>query len=567
MEHSELGDVVIAPPAWSRVEDRQAWVDLWRAALATVDGMLDELSERTSAGDARDAPTALDPPRLVRRWLTDVGIAPAIHGDWSAYEELLVRIGSECASQATSLDGYYGLTAAFKRHVIVALTREHAGSPERLAQALMAMGELTDRTLRRISEAYVTRSQHALAHETVLAEQRAKMLREQTTILEAALNSMRDGLWVCDDKGRHLMMNRAAQAMFGARRVGGPLVGSVDTLYEADGATRIAATDQPLARAIRGLTTDDVRAVARIPGREPIQLLMYGRPLYDASGRPFGGLSVIRDITTVERLSMHSAALEHENERVRAADRMKDQIVASVSHELRTPLNAIIGFAELLHEGHVGTLSPQQRELLGDISSSGRYLLHMIDDLLDLAKVEANKLSFKPTTCDLGALIEDACSIVRVAATAKRIQLVSTVSDAIGSVTLDSTRTKQVLYNYLSNAVKFTNDGGRVVVRAEPAGAHDFRIEVEDTGIGIASADQYRLFTPFQQLSPGAAERHGSGLGLALTKRIVEAQGGSVGVLSTPGKGSVFHAVLPRHTSSTDTGSLRAIPKHEEQNS
>jgi signal transduction histidine kinase len=350
--------------------------------------------------------------------------------------------------------------------------------------------------------------------------------------------------------------------MFGNRQVGGPLVGSIDALYEDDGTTRIAAADLPLARAIRGLETDDVRAIAKRPDRAPVMLLMHGRPLRDGSGRSFGGLSVMRDVTIVEHLSQRSAALEQENEQVHTANRLKSQLLANISHELRTPLNAIIGFAELMHEGHTGIMSAPQQEFLGDILSSGRHLLQMINDLLDFAKIEANKMSFKPEVFDLGVLVEEARSVVHVSALKKRIRVVSAVSEAVGSVTLDPVRVKQVLYNYLSNAVKFTGEGGHVIIRAMPDGADDVRIEVEDTGIGIALADQGRLFAPFQQLDPSIAGHYGgSGLGLALTRRIVEAQGGSVGVRSTPGEGSVFHAILPRQTSSTASGSFFPMPR------
>jgi PAS domain S-box-containing protein len=432
------------------------------------------------------------------------------------------------------------------------------------------MDETADWSLRRINDAYLQASRQALSYQKALAETRAaeleasgRALRQQTAILETALNGMRDGVWVCDEEGRHLLMNHAAEAMFGPRQPGAKIVGSVDALYAEDGVTPIAPDAMPLAKAIRGEPTDDVRAVAKMPGHEPALVLMHGRPLRDASGQPFGGVAVIRDITAIERLSQHSATLEQENQRVRASNRLRNQFMANMSHELRTPLNAVIGFAELMRDGNVGPVLPEQREILGDILSSGHHLLDIINDLLDLAKVEAGKMSFKPELFDLKTLIDETCSVFRAAAAPQRVGVVSVVNEAIGAVMLDPRRVRQVLYNYLSNAVKFTADGGHIVVRAEPHGDDAFLLEVEDDGVGIESDDQQRLFTPFQQLDRSVVARFGgTGLGLALTRRIVEAQGGSVGVRSTPGAGSVFRAILPRTTTSTRSGSL--IPPRNE---
>ena len=216
--------------------------------------------------------------------------------------------------------------------------------------------------------------------------------------------------------------------------------------------------------------------------------------------------------------------------------------------QLRTPLNAIIGFAELLHDGQVDHDSPQHKEFLGDILTSGRHLLQLINDVLDLAKVEAGKLDFRPENVDVGKLIGEVISISRTTSAKKNINVELAADPSLTGIVIDPSRFKQVAYNYLSNALKFTPDGGRVIVRLQSEGPQLFRLEVEDTGVGIAPEDLGRLFVEFQQLEGGASKRHqGTGLGLALTRRLVEAQGGAVGVRSTPGKGSVFHATLPRH--------------------
>ncbi len=242
-----------------------------------------------------------------------------------------------------------------------------------------------------------------------------------------------------------------------------------------------------------------------------------------------------------------SQELELQNRRIQEASRLKSEFLAHMSHELRTPLNAIIGFAELLYDGQVDPASPQHKEFLGDILSSGRHLLQLINDVLDLAKVEAGKLEFRPEEIQVSKVIGEVSAILRTAVSAKRIKLETEIDPTVTEIFLDPGRLKQVAYNYLSNALKFTAEGGRVSIRVVPEDANHFRLEVEDTGVGVAPADLGKLFIEFQQLETGSSKRHqGTGLGLALTKRLVEGQGGSVGVTSDLGKGSTFFAVLPR---------------------
>jgi PAS domain S-box-containing protein len=251
--------------------------------------------------------------------------------------------------------------------------------------------------------------------------------------------------------------------------------------------------------------------------------------------------SAIRDLTERKRQE------ELRRKSLQEASRLKSEFLANMSHELRTPLNAIIGFAELIHDGRVGAVAPDQKEYLGDILTSSRHLLHLINDVLDLSKIEAGKMDFHPETVDLSRLAGEVRDILRSLAASRRIFVELDVEAVIGDVVTDPGKLKQVLYNYLSNALKFTPDGGHVTLRIAPEGCESFRLEVEDDGIGIAPGEVGRLFVEFQQLDAGAAKKYGgTGLGLALTKRIVEAQGGQVGVKSAPGQGSIFFAILPR---------------------
>jgi signal transduction histidine kinase/DNA-binding response OmpR family regulator len=239
--------------------------------------------------------------------------------------------------------------------------------------------------------------------------------------------------------------------------------------------------------------------------------------------------------------------LEQKAEELARASTYKSQFLANMSHELRTPLNAILGFSELMYDGAVPVDSPQHKEFLGDILTSGRHLLQLINDVLDLSKVEAGRLEFHPEKIRLPQLVGEVLAILRTAAATGRVQIESAIAPEVEHLVLDPARLKQVLYNYVSNAIKFTPEGGRVAIRATPDGDARVRIEVEDSGIGIAADELGRLFGEFQQLADGK-KKGGTGLGLALTRRLVEAQGGTVGVTSTVGKGSVFHAVLPRVT-------------------
>jgi PAS domain S-box-containing protein len=247
--------------------------------------------------------------------------------------------------------------------------------------------------------------------------------------------------------------------------------------------------------------------------------------------------SAIRDITERKRLES----------RMQEASRLKSEFLANMSHELRTPLNSIIGFAELMHHGKVGPVSPEHKEYLGDILTSSRHLLQLINDVLDLAKVESGKMDFRPEPVDLIKLAAEVRDVLRGLAATKRLRVEILVDPDVATVVVDPARMKQILYNYLSNAIKFTPERGTIHVRILPEGAALFRMEVQDTGVGIAPEDLGKLFVEFQQLDASVAKRYqGTGLGLALTKRLAEAHGGRVAAQSTLGEGSIFSVILPR---------------------
>lgn len=266
--------------------------------------------------------------------------------------------------------------------------------------------------------------------------------------------------------------------------------------------------------------------------------------LRDNNGDLTGFSKVVRDLTDNK---IAEELLQEQNRRVQEASRLKSQFLANMSHELRTPLNGIIGFAELMYDGRVGPVTVEHREYLSDILSSANHLLQLINDILDLSKIEAGKMEFVPEYTDPAVVVEEMRGIVRTLAASKRVTVKTEVDASLSEIQADPRSLKQILYNYLSNALKFAPDGGQVTVRLKSEDADHYRIEVEDNGIGIKPEDVDRLFIEFQQLDAGAAKKYpGTGLGLALTKKIVEAQGGKVGVDSSLGKGSIFYAKLPK---------------------
>ena len=245
-----------------------------------------------------------------------------------------------------------------------------------------------------------------------------------------------------------------------------------------------------------------------------------------------------------ERVAAANVALESRNTAVEEANQAKSRFLAGMSHELRTPLNGIIGFAELMYDGKVGELGEPHREFVGDILSSARHLLTLINDVLDISKIEAGKLEFDRQPVQIAPLVAEILGSVRPLADAKQIRVSTEISPELDIVWLDPSRFRQVLLNYASNAIKFTPDGGSVWIRLSTSDTGELRLEVEDNGVGIAPEHIDLLFSEFAQVRNPVNTAPGTGLGLALTKRLVEAQGGRVDVASRPGAGSVFSATL-----------------------
>ncbi len=270
--------------------------------------------------------------------------------------------------------------------------------------------------------------------------------------------------------------------------------------------------------------------------------------------------------------------LLRKNTQLEAASRLKSEFLANMSHELRTPLNAIIGFSELLRDGLLGALTAEQQKSIGDIYGAGRHLLTLINDVLDLSKIEAGRMTLEPAEVDVRELLDGSLFVVREKALKHGLRLALDAPEKLGEIVADPRKVKQIVFNLLSNAVKFTPDGGRVTLTARRVPASDvaraeawgrtlplagtpaeryLEVAVEDNGPGMAAADLQRLFIPFTQLDSGPTKHfEGTGLGLSLVRRLAELHGGAVAVRSELGKGSTFAVWLPVERPAAGGGSV-----------
>jgi signal transduction histidine kinase len=264
-------------------------------------------------------------------------------------------------------------------------------------------------------------------------------------------------------------------------------------------------------------------------------------------------VDVLKTFATQSALAIQNARLFREiadkSRQLEAASRHKSEFLANMSHELRTPLNAIIGFSEVLNERMFGELNDKQAEYLKDIHASGTHLLSLINDILDLSKVEAGRMELELTDFDLPAAVDNAVTLVRERASRKGITVRIAVEEQVGVIRGDERKVRQVLLNLLSNAIKFTPEGGRIEVAAVPNDG-SVEVSVHDTGVGIAPEDHEAVFEEFRQVGASAAKQEGTGLGLALARKFIELHGGKIWVTSQVGAGSTFTFTLPLQPSS-----------------
>jgi len=399
---------------------------------------------------------------------------------------------------------------------------------------------------------------------------RAAALAESEDRYRRLAEGAMDLIFTVDVKGRFTYLNPQTEQVLGYRPeelLGQPSIALVTPEYHD-------LIRDTFAKVLRGESTFDVYEVDAIKkDGSTIPFEVGASTIFDAEGRVIGRQGIARDLTERRRLEEEI----RERKRLEGVNRFKSQFLANMSHELRTPMNAVLGFSEILRDRHFGPLNEKQARFVNNILVGGRHLLALIDDILDLAKIEAGKVRLDLAPIEVRFIIEEICGVMQLQAEAKRQSILTQVDTDVGICVADRQRVHQILLNLLSNAIKFTPDGGRITVTARRVPGSEFRvpssgtmaevaqpgtwnlepgtpkshdsieISVQDTGIGISPDDLQRLFREFEQLEPFYTKRHqGSGLGLALCRRLVELHGGRIWASSDgEGRGSTFTFTIP----------------------
>jgi len=399
------------------------------------------------------------------------------------------------------------------------------------------------------------RKLHSVIEIALYKNKMEKKLRESEQWFSATLTSIGDAVVATNKEGKIMFMNPVAETLTGWKQeeASGKVVTEIFSVINEK--TRL-----PINLDMSSFGKEISLLIARKGTEIPIEWNI--SPISSDKGDITGGVLVFRDITErkqaeealaaertllAERVEEQTLELRNANAELAHAARLKDEFLANMSHELRTPLNTVLGMSEALQEEVYGALNDRQLGALQHIEESGRHLLALINDILDLSKIGAGKLGLTITPVDVEAVCQASLRFLNQATRKKRLKVSTMFDSAVTTIRVDERRIKQVLVNLLSNAVKFTPEGGRIGldVEGDPE-EHVVRLTVWDTGIGIATEDVERLFQSFIQLDATLSRKYeGAGLGLSLVYHIVDMHGGSVSVESEVGKGSRFTVSLP----------------------
>ncbi|HEX5648034.1 MAG TPA: ATP-binding protein, partial [Steroidobacteraceae bacterium] len=400
-----------------------------------------------------------------------------------------------------------------------------------------------------------------------------KELDESRNLLQTVIDASATPVYAFDREGRALLMNEAGAQVMGLPRRS--ILGHTRALrWTPDQAASHGASDQRIFDTGETLYVEESIG----DGDDERTFLSVKFPLRDLEGRVYAVGGVSTEITELRRAQRAvveaNARLEHTvvertqelveaRDRAEQADRAKTAFLSTVSHELRTPLNSIIGFTEIVLRELSGPLNEEQRRQLTIVQDSSRLLLDLINEILDLSRIEAGRMQFSLEPFDLAEVLQRGVDSVTSQADAKGLHLHCRIAPGVGPMTSDSKRVTQIVANLLSNAVKFTEQGS-ITLSAERAGEW-VRVEVKDTGPGIAAADMPHLFKPFVQLGDAQRNhREGTGLGLAISRHLARALGGDIDVASEAGRGSTFTVKLPVYAApavepSLETGLFRRV--------
>ena len=347
-----------------------------------------------------------------------------------------------------------------------------------------------------------------------------------------------------DTEGNVTFFNTFAQKFFGYKPeeiIGKSVIRTIVPPTDTSGRNLKAMIEDLMVHSERYINNENENMLR---GGKRVWVAWTNRPILDERGRLKEVLCIGNDITKLKEAEKEILIAK---EAAESASRAKSAFLANMSHELRTPLNAIIGFSDSLLEGIAGALNEKQKEYAGYILESGKHLLSLINDVLDLSKVEAGKMELELSSFDLKELLRKSFSFVKEKAMKHNISLLDNVDNDLAPVTADERKIKQVVYNMLSNAMKFTPDGGKVGIEAKKINAGEIRVCVWDTGIGVEDKDKEKVFAEFEQIDNDYSRKYaGTGLGMPLSKKFVELHNGKMWFESEgQGKGTRFYFTLP----------------------